>query len=108
MEKADLKLQKYVIKFVRKYWDFIDKKRFDLKVSLRDFVRELKAERHNVAWVISEIHKYYEDQSDFDLKRVECEECSVWKLGRTYYKFNREEFVLDEVKPKFKKVVYFD
>ena len=104
-------MKKVVIDFINNHWNEVVNLRSDDYFTKKEILKIVKVDRIYLEWVFGEIMYWgcvIDYLSPFIVLDCDEEGSRVYKIKNTYYKHNVETTFLDKVKPKYRKVLYFD
>ena len=102
-------IQKLAIAFLNKNWDLIDKEKTEITVTKSALIKQIKTESWVAGWIVTEVMSWGCDTNFLKSYEVECDDHFVIKIGKSYFQLVKGSYhYFKKVKPKFKKVAYFD
>lgn len=104
-------MKKVVIDFINNHWHEVINLHADDYDTKKEILKLVKTDRIYLEWVFREVMDW--GCKINYLKSYIVTECSengykVFKIKNKYYQYNEQTNFLEEVKPKYRKVLYFE
>jgi len=105
-------IKNFAIKFIKEHWQEIDLVNCEITETKPQIIKRIKEDLDFAGWIILEVMCWGTKKNYLKECVVETwqEESSyiVIKLGKKYFQYTGEGNLFKEVKPKWKKVLYFE
>lgn len=99
---------KLAVRFLNEYWNEIDLKKCEIEDTKVKFINKVRRSKSLAGWIVMEVMSWGCTNDYLKPYIVESEGHLVIKIGKSYYLYTGEDFYFKEVKPKYRKVVYFE
>ena len=102
-------IQKLAYKFVQSHWDDINKDKTEVIMSKSKVLRAIRSTEWYGGWIVCEVMSWGCNIDYRAQYEVDYDGWLVLKIGRKYYQLGGGDgFTFTEVKPKYRKVIYFE